>query len=42
MSPFIPDNPIFRIYVIAASLAILKLISHAFLTVYRMMKIKGT
>jgi len=51
MSPFIlvappccsrpANNPIFRIYVMAASLAILKLISHAFLTVYRMMKTKG-
>jgi len=41
MSPFILDNPILRIYVIAASPAILKVISHAFLTVYRMMKTKG-
>ncbi len=31
------DNPVFRVYVIAASLAILKMIGHAFLTVYRMM-----
>jgi uncharacterized MAPEG superfamily protein len=35
------DNPVFRIYVIAASLAILKMIVHAFLTVYRMMKTNG-
>jgi uncharacterized MAPEG superfamily protein len=35
------DNPVFRIYVIAGALAILKMIAHAFLTVYRMMKTKG-
>ena len=41
MSPFTLDDPVFRIYVVAASLAILKMIGHAFLTVYRMTKAKG-
>jgi uncharacterized MAPEG superfamily protein len=41
MNPFTLDNPVFRVYVIAASLAILKMIGHAFLTVYRMVKAKG-
>jgi glutathione S-transferase len=35
------DNPVFRLYVIAASLAIVKMIGHAFLTVHRMMRAKG-
>jgi uncharacterized MAPEG superfamily protein len=38
MSPFTLENPVFRIYVIAAALAILKMIGHAFLTVHRMIK----
>jgi glutathione S-transferase len=41
MSLFSLENPVFRVYVIAASLAILKMIAHAFLTVYRMLKAKG-
>lgn len=41
MSPFTLENPVFRVYMIAASLAILKMIGHAFLTVYRMTKMKG-
>jgi len=41
MSPFTLDNPVFRIYAIAASLAILKMLGHAFLTVYRMIKSNG-
>ena len=35
------DNPVFRIYVVAAALAVLKLIAHAFLTVHRMMRSRG-
>jgi len=41
MSQFALENPVFRIYVIAASLAILKMIAHAFLTVHRMLKSNG-
>jgi glutathione S-transferase len=41
MSSFTLDNPAFRIYVIAASLAILKMLGHGFLTVYRMIKSNG-
>ena len=41
MNLFTLDNPVFRVYVIAAGLAILKMIAHAFLTVYRMLKAKG-
>jgi uncharacterized MAPEG superfamily protein len=41
MSQFALENPVFRIYVIAASLAILKMIAHAFLTVYRMLRTNG-
>lgn len=35
------DNPVFRIYVIAAAVAILKMIFHAGLVVYRMMRVNG-
>ena len=35
------ENPVFRIYVIAASLAILKMLFHAFLVVYRMLRVNG-
>ena len=41
MDPFTLENPVFRVYVVAAGLAILKLIGHAFLTVYRMLESKG-
>ena len=41
MSSFTLDDPVFRIYVIAASLAILKMLGHGFLTVYRMIKSNG-
>jgi glutathione S-transferase len=41
MVPYTLDNPVFRVYVIAASLAILKMLGHAFLTVYRMIKADG-
>jgi uncharacterized MAPEG superfamily protein len=41
MSQFALENPVFRIYVIAAGLAILKMIAHAFLTVYRMLRTNG-
>lgn len=33
------DNPVFRVYVIAAALMVLKMIGTAWLTVYRMMKV---
>jgi hypothetical protein len=41
MKLFTLENRVFRIYVIAASLAILKMMGHAFLTVYRTMKSGG-
>ena len=41
MSPFTLENPVFATYVVAAGLAILKMIGHAFLTVQRMMSTKG-
>ena len=41
MSPFTLDNPVFRIFLIAAGLAILKMIAHSFLTVYRMIRSNG-
>jgi len=41
VSEFSLDNPVFRTYVIAAALAILKMIGHAFLTVHRMIRAKG-
>ena len=33
------DNPVFRVYVIAAAVMVLKMIGTAWLTVYRMMKV---
>ncbi len=33
------DNPVFRVYVIAAALMVIKMIGTAWLTVYRMMKV---
>ncbi len=39
MISFALENPVFRIYVIAASLAILKMVGHAFFTVYRMQSV---
>ena len=41
MDIFTLENPVFRIYMIAASLAILKMIGQAFITVYRMMRTSG-
>lgn len=41
MSPYTLDNPVFATYVVAAGLAILKMIGHAFLTVRRMMSTRG-
>lgn len=41
MEIFSLDNPVFRIYMVAASLAILKMIGHAYITVYRMMRTNG-
>jgi len=38
MGQFTLDNPVFRVYVIAASIAILKMLGHAFLTVFRMIR----
>jgi len=35
------ENPVFRTYLIAASLMILKMAGQAWVTVYRMMKVKG-
>ncbi len=41
MDGFTLENPVFRIYVIAASLAVLKMIAHAFLVVQRMLEANG-
>ncbi len=41
MDAFSLENPVFRTYVIAAALAILKMLFHAFLVVYRMMRVNG-
>ena len=41
MDAFTLDNPVFRTYVIAAALAILKMLFHAFLVVYRMIRVNG-
>ena len=41
MEIFTLENPVFRIYMIAASLAILKMIGQAYITVYRMMRASG-
>ena len=41
MDAFSLENPVFRIYVIAASLAILKMLFHAMLVVYRMLRVNG-
>lgn len=41
MGIFTLDNPVFRIYMIAASLVILKMIGQAYITVYRMMRVNG-
>jgi uncharacterized MAPEG superfamily protein len=38
---FTLDNPVFSTYVIAAALAILKMLFHAFLVVYRMIAANG-
>ena len=41
MSQIALENPVFRAYLIAASLMILKMGSQAWMTVHRMMKVKG-
>jgi uncharacterized MAPEG superfamily protein len=41
MYAFTLENPVFRTYVIAAALAILKMLAHAFLVVYRMLRVNG-
>ncbi len=41
MSPYTLDNPVFATYTVAAGLAILKMIGHAFFTVHRMMSTRG-
>jgi uncharacterized MAPEG superfamily protein len=41
MDTFTLDNPVFATYVIAAALAILKMLFHAFLVVYRMIGANG-
>jgi len=41
MNLFSLENPVFQVYVVAASLAILKMIGHAFLTVQRMVSANG-
>ena len=41
MTPYNLDNPVFQIYIVAACLAILKLIGHAFFTVVQMIRSNG-
>ena len=41
MSAFALENPVFRIYVIAAALLIFKMLGQAFIVVYQMMRVKG-
>ena len=41
MSPYNLDNPVFQIYIVAACLAILKLIGHSFYTVVQMIRCDG-
>jgi len=41
MDAFTLENPVFRTYVIAAALAILKMMFHAYLVVVQMMRAKG-
>jgi len=41
MDVFSLENPVFRIYVIAASLMILKMLGHAYLVVFRMIRVNG-
>lgn len=41
MTDFTLDNPVFRTYLIAASLMVLKMAGQAWMTVYRMMKVRG-
>jgi uncharacterized MAPEG superfamily protein len=41
LSQFVLENPVFRIYVIAAALAILKMLFQAFLVVFRMLSVQG-
>jgi glutathione S-transferase len=41
MTTFELDNPVFRAYVIAAALMILKMALQSWMTVYRMTKVKG-
>lgn len=41
MDAFSMENPVFRTYVIAASLAIIKMLGHAYLVVYRMIRVNG-
>jgi uncharacterized MAPEG superfamily protein len=41
MDAFTLENPVFRTYVITAALAILKMLFHAFLVVYRMLRVNG-
>jgi glutathione S-transferase len=41
MSQYVLENPVFRVYVIAAALMVLKMALQSWMTVYRMMKVKG-
>lgn len=41
MDAFSLENPVFRIYAIAASLMILKMLGHAYLVVFRMIRVNG-
>jgi glutathione S-transferase len=41
MDAFSLENPVFRTYVIAASIAILKMLGHAYLVVYNMLSVSG-
>jgi glutathione S-transferase len=41
MTQFTIENPVFRVYVIAAALMVLKMALQSWMTVYRMVKVKG-
>ena len=41
MDLFTPDNPVFRVYLIAVALTVLKVMGQGWMTVWRMMKVKG-
>jgi glutathione S-transferase len=41
MSPLTFENPVFAVYAVAAALMVAKTMTHSWITVYRMLKVKG-